>query len=79
VYQPSKFYQAGLKYIGTILPSDEGYISFFHGYDDSDDDSDKIIKRRTIIRGNDWKRVREATSEEIEIYNFKNNIIKYNL
>ena len=39
----------------------------------------RILKEYFIIKGDDWKGVREATPEEIEFYELATNIEKYNL
>lgn len=67
--------------IGKINPNCEHeYASQMLGYllnTGTGDDAGKPIKY--FIRGNDWRKVREATAEEIKEYELYHNINKYNL
>jgi hypothetical protein len=67
--------------VGKINPNCEHeYASKIEGYFlNTGTGEDAGLYHKYFIRGNDWRKVREATPKEIEEYKYYDNINKYNI
>jgi hypothetical protein len=60
--------------------SENEYASIIRGYIlNTGTGGDKGLYLQYFIRGNEWRKIREATPEEIEEYELYHSINKYNL